>query len=308
MKELTGSRYWGGAPVWHDPAMTPTSPLVDALMAWFDEHERPLPWRSTSPWGVMVSEFMLQQTPVDRVLPVWHEWMDRWPAPADLAADAPGDAIRAWGRLGYPRRARRLHESATLLVERHDGQVPDDQEALRALPGIGDYTAAAIRAFAFGRRSVVLDTNVRRVIARTLDAQATPPGHITRGEWQRADDLWPHADAASARWSAAVMEFGALVCTARSPQCAACPVTGTCAWTAAGQPEAEPTRSQPRYAGSDREVRGRLLQIVRDADGAVTRARLAKAWPDDEQRERALAGLLVDGLLATDGRARYRLP
>lgn len=288
--------------------MTPASPLVDTLTAWFDVHERPLPWRSTTPWGVLVSEFMLQQTPVDRVLPVWHTWLERWPTPAALAADAPGEAIRAWGRLGYPRRARRLHESATVIVERHGGEIPDSEEDLLALPGVGDYTAAAIRAFAFGQRSIVLDTNIRRVIARTLDAQASAPAHIRRGERQRADDLWPRTNAESARWSAAVMEFGALVCTARTPHCSACPVIDTCAWTAAGQPAGESARRQPRYEGSDREVRGRLMQIVRDADGAVTQARLAKAWPDNEQRERALAGLLADGLLAADGRARYRLP
>jgi len=288
--------------------MTPASPLVEALTAWFDEHERPLPWRRTTPWGVMVSEFMLQQTPVDRVLPLWHTWLDRWPTPAALAADAPGEAIRAWGRLGYPRRARRLHESATVIVERHDGEVPEREEDLLALPGVGDYTAAAIRAFAFGQRSIVLDTNIRRVISRTLDAQALPPGHITRGEWQRADDLWPRSDADSARWSAAVMEFGALVCTARTPSCSDCPVMDTCAWTAAGQPAGDSARRQPRYEGSDREVRGRLLQVLRDSDASVTHARLAKAWPDAEQRERALAGLLADGLLVAEARGRYRLP
>jgi A/G-specific adenine glycosylase len=288
--------------------MTPASPLVEALTAWFDEHERPLPWRRTTPWGVMVSEFMLQQTPVDRVLPLWHTWLDRWPTPAALAADAPGEAIRAWGRLGYPRRARRLHESATLIVERHGGDVPEGEEDLLALPGVGDYTAAAIRAFAFGQRSIVLDTNIRRVISRNLDGQATAPGSITRGEWQRADDLWPRADAASARWSAAVMEFGALVCTARAPSCSDCPVIDTCAWTSAGQPADDSARRQPRYEGSDREVRGRLLQVLRDSDASVTHARLAKAWPDAEQRERALAGLLADGLLVSDGRNRYRLP
>lgn len=288
--------------------MATSSPLVTALTSWFDEYERPLPWRSTTPWGVMVSEFMLQQTPVDRVLPVWHEWLSRWPTPADLAAESPGTAIRAWGRLGYPRRAHRLHASAALIVELHGGEVPDGEVELLALPGVGDYTAAAIRAFAFGQRSVVLDTNVRRVIARALDAQPTPPGHITRGEKQRADDLWPQADAESARWSAAVMEFGALVCTARTPQCTDCPVVHVCAWTAAGQPEGAPVRRQPRYEGSDREVRGRLLQVVRDADGAVTRARLTKVWSDDEQRDRALAGLIVDGLLVERPRHHFCLP
>lgn len=288
--------------------MTPPSPLVEALTEWFARHERPLPWRSSTPWGVMVSEFMLQQTPVGRVLPVWRTWLDRWPEPRDLAEATPGEAIREWGRLGYPRRARRLHEAAGLLVDRHGGRVPDDEEALRALPGVGDYTAAAILAFAFGRRSIVLDTNVRRVISRTLDAQALPPGHVTRGERQRADDLWPQADADSARWSAAVMEFGALVCTARSPQCTACPVTDSCAWTQAGQPTGQAPRRQPRYEGSDREVRGRLLQVVRDAQGPVTRASLTRCWPDAAQRDRALAGLVADGLLVAEPRGRYRLP
>ncbi len=251
---------------------------------------------------------MLQQTPVDRVLPAWERWLQRWPSPADLASSSSGDAIRAWERLGYPRRAARLHACAVAIVAEHDGAVPDDESALLALPGVGFYTAAAVRAFAFGRRSLVLDTNVRRVLARVLDGRALPPAHITVGERQRADDLWPRDDAAAARWSAAVMEFGALVCTARTPACDACRVTDLCTWRAAGYPEAAPVRRQPRYEGSDRQARGALLRAAREATDDVTAATLARAWPDADQRARALASLLADGLLVAAPKRRYRLP
>lgn len=269
-----------------------------AVTAWFDVHERSLPWRATSPWGVMVSEFMLQQTPVDRVLPVWEAWLERWPTPADLAGAGVGDAVRAWGRLGYPRRARRLHESATLIVERHGGQVPADADDLRALPGVGEYTAAAILAFAFGRRSIVLDTNVRRVLVRTQEGLAVPPGHMTRAERSTADQLWPSEDAASARWSAAVMELGALVCTARAPACERCPVTAYCTWHARGRPNApHAPRRQPRYEGSDRQARGVLLAVLRAQEQPASRQDLASAWAEESQRDRALASLLADGLV-----------
>ncbi len=271
---------------------------MPAVVEWFDVHERPLPWRSTDPWGVLVSEFMLQQTPVDRVLPVWHAWMERWPAPGALASATVADALRAWGRLGYPRRARRLHETATVIRDEHDGRVPQDEAALRALPGVGDYTAAAIRAFAFGQRSVVLDTNVRRVLARHQEGHAHPPGHITRAERTTADLLWPQQDAASARWSAAVMELGALVCTARSPHCDACPVQAGCRWWNSGQPEAESQpRRQPRYEGSDRQARGRLLALLRESSSPLDEADLVEAWGDDGQRARALRGLIDDRLV-----------
>lgn len=269
-----------------------------AVTAWFDQAERPLPWRSTTPWGVLVSEFMLQQTPVDRVLPVWQAWMERWPTPSDLAAEPQSEAVRAWGRLGYPRRAQRLHMAAVRIRDDHDGRVPEGEEALRALPGVGEYTAAAVQAFAFGRRSIVLDTNVRRVLARALQGTALPTNHITRGERERADLVWPARDRASARWSAAVMELGALVCTARSPQCLTCPVQQSCAWRNAGFPEPEQTiRRQPRYEGSDRQARGAVLAVLRDATSPVARSTLATAWPDRVQRERALAGLIEDGLV-----------
>jgi len=279
-----------------------------AVLAWFDAYERPLPWRSTGPWGVLVSEFMLQQTPVDRVLPVWQEWMRRWPEPADLAATPLSDVLRAWGRLGYPRRAKRLHESAAIIVREHGGAVPEEEAQLLALPGVGEYTAAAIRSFAFGRRSVVMDTNVRRVLARTLDGRALPPSHITGPERSRADALWPRTDARGARWSAAVMEFGALVCTARTPQCGDCPVVQHCAWTSLGRPADDTApRRQTAYQGSDRQARGHLLSILRDRHSPTTAADLVDGWPDAEQARRALDSLVSDGLVSRTRSGRYAL-
>ena len=296
----------------NDPSVAPDateSPIVAALLAWFDEHERPLPWRASTPWGVLVSEFMLQQTPVDRVLPVWRAWLDRWPTPAALAGEPASEAIRAWGRLGYPRRATRLHATARAITDEHAGEVPADEAALRALPGVGEYTAAAVMAFAFGRRSVVLDTNVRRVVVRAVEGRAEPLGHLTAAERALADDLWPRADARSARWSAAVMEFGALVCRARTPDCSRCPISADCSWLRADRPPApRPGRRQPQYAGSDRQARGAILEVLRSTPGSVAHAAVAGAWPDDDQRERALTGLIDDGLVVRLPRRRYALP
>jgi A/G-specific adenine glycosylase len=276
------------------------------VLAWFDGAARDLPWRTDpQPWRVMVSEFMLQQTPVARVLPVFEAWMGRWPTPAALAADEPGDAVRAWGKLGYPRRAQRLHASATAIVERHGGEVPDELEDLRALPGVGDYTAAAIASFAFGQRHVVLDTNVRRFLARTVQGVEFPADSLTAAERELAADLLPDHDAH--RWAAATMEFGALVCTAKSPRCGACPIEDRCAWNLAGRPAhtGAPRRGQA-YAGTDRQVRGRLLDVLRGSDSPVAKETLDAAWDDTEQRERCLASLLADGLIHEAG-GLYRL-
>jgi len=287
----------------------PDPSVIAAVTAWFDVHERALPWRSTSPWGVLVSEFMLQQTPVDRVLPVWTAWMERWPQPASLAHDSLAEVLRAWGRLGYPRRAQRLHETARIITDRHDGQVPESTEELRALPGVGDYTAAAVQAFAFGRRSIVLDTNVRRVLSRTMDGSAQPKAHITATERQRMDALWPPDDQTAARWSAAVMELGAVVCTARNPSCPACPVQPECAWHAQGRPESVAgPRRQASYEGSDRQVRGRLLAILRESPEPVPGRDLEGAWSDSTQRERALSSLLTDALVVESPPGHYALP
>ncbi|MGZ4486866.1 MAG: A/G-specific adenine glycosylase [Nocardioides sp.] len=287
------------------------SDLHQPLLEWYDEHARELPWRgaAASPWSVMVSEFMLQQTPVARVLPVHEQWLRRWPTPADLAAEPTGEAVRAWGRLGYPRRALRLHAAATAIVAEHGGEVPADYDALRALPGIGDYTAAAIATFAYGRRHVVLDTNVRRVLARVVSGVELPAPAVTRAEREVAAALLPEDEPTAATWSIALMELGALVCGAASPRCGACPVADRCAWRAAGHPAYDgPPRKVQTWAGTDRQCRGRLLAVLRDSDGPVPASRLDAAWSDEAQRVRCLASLVEDGLTVRTDAGSYALP
>ena len=221
---------------------------VDAVLDWFASAGRDLPWRGgrATPWGVLVSEIMLQQTPVVRVTPAWEAWMARWPTPAALAASTSADAVRAWGRLGYPRRAQRLWECAGAIVERHGGEVPAEEEALLELPGVGDYTAAAVAAFAHGRRSVVLDTNVRRVLARAWTGTEGPRPHLTRGERDLAARVVPADSETAVRWAVASMELGALVCTARAPRCDDCPLLADCAWAAADFPHRPSPADAPR--------------------------------------------------------------
>jgi A/G-specific adenine glycosylase len=311
--------------------------LHTELADWFSREARDLPWRAAdrTPWGVLVSEVMLQQTPVVRVLPVWREWMERWPAPADLAAEPAGEAVRAWGRLGYPRRALRLHAAAAVIVAEHGGELPDTEEALRTLPGVGSYTAAAVAAFAFGRRATVVDTNIRRVHARLLGGEALPAPALTAAEQRRAAALLPEDTALSVAWNAAAMELGAVVCTARSPRCSACPVAAECAWRAAGEPPPTYTPRGQAWHGTDRQVRGAVMAVLRAAEhpvhralfeppvpgapagaaagaageGAVTAAlgRLHSLGTGPDQLERALAGLLADGL-AVEKHGRLRLP
>jgi A/G-specific adenine glycosylase len=287
------------------------SDLHERVLDWYAGHARVLPWREpdASPWAVLVSELMLQQTPVTRVLPVYEQWMTTWPTPAALAAASTGDAVRAWGRLGYPRRALRLHAAATAIVAEHDGQVPSTLAELRALPGVGEYTAAAVASFAFGQRHVVLDTNVRRVLARAVGGQELPPTSLTRAEREVATGLLPDDDATAATWAVAVMELGALVCTSSRPRCAACPVEEICAWVQAGRPAYDgPPRRGQTYAGTDRQCRGRLLAVLRDSDGPVHRSRLEAVWAEDAQRVRCLAGLVDDGLVARVSGEVYALP
>lgn len=287
-------------------------PLVAPVVAWFAANARDLPWRSAgcSPWGVLVSELMLQQTPVSRVEPVWLRWMERWPTPAALADARTDDVIRAWGTLGYPRRALRLQACARAVVDGHGGQVPSTEHDLRALPGVGAYTAAAVASFAHHRRAVVLDTNVRRVLARTLGGLALPAAHTTVGEIRSAGAVVPTDPEGSRRWNAAAMELGALVCTARAPRCSACPVAHLCAWRLAGMPPPTTrTRRQP-WAGTDRQARGRLMGALRSAPGPVTPTELESSWPDADQRGRALASLVADGLVVRTEQPseRYGLP
>lgn len=285
---------------------------VAALAAdWYRRHARDLPWRApgTSPWGVLVSEVMLQQTPVARVEPVWREWMARWPTPAHLAADSPAEAIRAWGRLGYPRRALRLHECAGALVARHGGRVPSSVAELQALPGIGAYTARAVAAFAYRQRHPVVDTNVRRVVARCVDGRPDGGPATTAADLAAVEALLPADGEEAAVASAALMELGATVCTARAPRCGGCPLRVSCAWHATGRPlPPGPTRRPQGYAGTDRQVRGLLLAVLRAATEPVSATDLERVWPDPVQRDRALASLLADGLVRRTGSGRYALP
>jgi A/G-specific adenine glycosylase len=290
------------------------------LLAWYAGAGRDLPWRrpGTSPWAVLVSEVMLQQTPVARVLPAYAAWLARWPTPTAQAADPPGEAVRQWGGLGYPRRALRLHAAAGTVVARHGGALPDDLDALQALPGVGAYTARALSAFAFRRRVLPLDTNVRRVLARAVDGRPMPRGAAVTGPEQRAADALlaaaPAQTAAGA--AAAVMELGALVCTSRSPRCPVCPLGRRCTWRASGFPVAKAAakeeacgRRRSGYAGTDREARGALLAVLRDACGPVDPPALAAGCPaDPAQRERALHSLIADGLVDPLPDGRFALP
>ena len=275
---------------------------------WYQAHQRDLPWRrgEAGAWGVLVSEFMLQQTPVSRVLPVWTTWLQRWPTPDALAAASAGDAVRAWGRLGYPRRALRLHASATAITGRHAGVVPESYDELRALPGVGDYTAAAVSAFAYGARVAVLDTNVRRVYRRVFEGSDDMPTAPTVAE--RAAALARVPTSRPGTYSVAVMELGALVCTARAPECGNCPVSQQCAWRAAGYPSASGVRRTQRYEGTDRQARGRLLALLRASDQPVRATALNEAWADARQRARALDGLVADGLVVPAGDDHFALP
>jgi A/G-specific adenine glycosylase len=278
--------------------------LAEMAIRWYDENARDLPWRrpDAGAWAILVSEVMLQQTPVSRVLPVWQAWLARWPRPAALAAERPAAAIRMWGRLGYPRRALRLHECAVALVDRHSGDVPAYLPALMALPGVGSYTARAVAAFAFGQRQPVVDTNVRRLIARAV-AGEPDAGSVTRpADLAAAADLLPLEPAQAARASVAFMELGALVCTARTLRCGDCPLATSCAWRSSGRPAPSgPTRRPQRYAGTDRQVRGLLLGALRATQSPLPRHRLDLVWDDAAQRARALAGLVDDGLVELAG-------
>ncbi|HEY0636461.1 MAG TPA: A/G-specific adenine glycosylase [Pseudonocardiaceae bacterium] len=284
---------------------------VGVLVDWYGEHARDLPWRrpDTTPWGVLISEIMLQQTPVARVEPVWREWMARWPVPSALAAEPAGEVVRAWGKLGYPRRALRLHECARALAAEHGDTVPPDVDVLLGLPGIGAYTARAVAAFAYGRRCPVVDTNVRRVVARAVHgaADAGPPS--TGRDLAEVAALLPADPGTAATLSAALMELGATVCTARAPRCADCPLWTDCAWVRAGRPAyAGKPKVAQRFAGTDRQVRGLLLDVLRDTDGPVRRPLLDVVWADAAQRDRCLDSLLVDGLVEQTDDGRFALP
>lgn len=272
--------------------------LATPLIAWYRRSARDLPWRRPgfSAWGVLVSEFMLQQTPVNRVRPQLEAWLERWPSPASLAADSPAEAVRQWANLGYPRRALWLHRAAVEIAERFGGVVPRGLDDLLSLSGVGDYTARAVAVFAYGERHPVVDTNTRRVLARAILGRAQPAAPA-RADLAAMDAVLPADDGDAAVFNAATMELGATICTSRAPRCDACPVRGGCAWRAAGYPATPDNRTrQARYEGSDRQARGAILRTLREASAAVPVDRVIADWPDPAQRERAIASLVGDGL------------
>ena len=274
---------------------------MEPILTWYREHRRDLPWRATSPWGVLVSEFMLQQTPVHRVLPQWQRWLELWPTPADLAAASLSDALREWGRLGYPRRAKRLYECAQVIVAEYGGAVPASIEQLRKLPGIGEYTAAAISAFAFHQSEVVLDINIRRLYARCWSGVSEPKGSPNNSERTLARALIPIGD--DGTWAAATMELGALICKARKPLCDQCPLSEICLWRAADYPLAsDEPRKVAKWHGSDRQCRGVIMNALRESK-LVSNAKLAALWSDSSQYEKAIASLLDDGLIEKRGKS-----
>lgn len=273
--------------------------IATPLTAWYRDNARDLPWRHEGfgAWGVLVSEFMLQQTPVNRVIPHLEAWLERWPDPATLAADAPAAAVHQWANLGYPRRALWLHRAAVEIRDRHDGVVPADVEHLLALTGIGDYTARAVAVFAYGHRHPVVDTNTRRVLARAVDGRAQP-GPPSKRDLAAMERILPDDAGDAAAVNAATMELGAVVCTARAPKCDVCPIAHICAWRAAGYPDTGDTRRrQAKYEGSDRQARGAVLRMLRDSPAnTVALDAVIPDWPDTLQRDRAIDSLVADGL------------
>ena len=325
-----------------ETALAETEPIRLRLFDWWSRYARDLPWRfgRTTPWGVLVSEVMSQQTQMSRVVPYWTAWMRVWPDAASLAAAPKAEVITAWGRLGYPRRALRLQECARQVAGQYADRLPRDYDQLVALPGIGDYTASAVMSFAYGERIAVIDTNIRRVLSRVFLGRESKGGAASREErqlaWQvlpededpeasdhrvNGDDRLETADPQirsaawreppSARWNQAVMELGATVCVARKPACDICPLAGHCRFLKAGLPGLGSGRTRPRqrFAGTDRQIRGSILQALRQASGAPVFRKDLKPLCDDEIRlDRCIASLDEDGLLEIGQDGRLSLP
>jgi len=281
------------------------SSLHQPVLVWYKKNKRDLPWRDSDAWGVLVSEIMLQQTPVARVLPIYIEWMKRWPTPAALAAASPAQVITAWGRLGYPRRALRLHECAKVISTQYKGRIPDTESELRELPGIGDYTSAAIIAFAFEGRSLVLDINIRRVFARVIDGVEVPTAAPTKSERQEREKLIPSKNPHV--WAAATMELGALICTAKNPKCGQCPLADQCIWRSLDYPLSDQPKRTQSWHGTDRQCRGVIVQALRE-NPALSKKEIMQLWDVPSQVEKALLTLLEDGLVVAQKRERFSLP
>jgi A/G-specific adenine glycosylase len=285
--------------------MSSTTSYEKEIISWFKKNKRDLPWRKTDAWGVLVSEIMLQQTPVQRVLPVYNEWMKRWPTPAHLAKATPADVITAWGRLGYPRRALRLHECAKVITREHKGNIPTTEVELRKLPGIGEYTAAAMVAFAFEGSSLVLDINIRRLFSRLFKGEETPTAAPTKAERIEYSQYLPAKNAHI--WAAATMELGALICTAKNPLCGRCPVADKCAWRSLDYPASERVKRTQTWHGTDRQCRGTIVQALRE-NSSLSKKQIHLLWDVPSQVEKALLTLLDDGLIEERGKNTYSLP
>ncbi len=313
--------------------MMRSQPLLPVLRAWWDENARLLPWRvdpdqrddfrrarrpphisTTTPWGVLVCEVMSQQTPMTRVAPLWCAWMKRWPTPQALAAASRSDILTAWGSLGYPSRALRLHQCARVVIQRYHGQLPVTVSELMKLPGIGQYTASAVASFADCQPVAVTDTNIRRVITRAADGVESLGGATTRSDWKRAHSLLPTVQnpgnpAITGKddrlWNQTLMEIGALVCLPRNPRCDACPLVGICRWKAAGYPGAGAKHTRPvqKWAGTDRQMRGKIMKLIRreTAHGTPFISRdvyeSLGAHGKEDQLQRCITGLAHDGLI-----------
>lgn len=280
------------------PTCGPSDRLIDpgSVLAWGTPRLRDLPWRHRrDPWQILVAEVMLQQTQAERVVPKWDDFLDRFPTPFDCAEASLADVLRLWQGLGYPRRARNLHEAARTIVRRHGGRLPDDLEALLLLPGVGPYTARAVLAFAFERDVAVVDTNIARILARSVGERLTP-----KRAQLAADSLVPTGGGWV--WNQVLMDLGAIVCRPQ-PRCSECPITQSCAWFATGRGVPDPASGsagvsgpQGPFDGSDRQARGRVLAAL----GAGPR-------PATDFDDRIISSLVADGLIEVDT-TTVRLP
>lgn len=286
---------------------------ADELFAWWHTNARDLPWRfgRTTPWGVLVSEVMSQQTQMSRVVPYWLAWMETWPDAKSLAGASTAEVLTAWGRLGYPRRALRLQECARVVAERYHNSLPNDYGQLLALPGIGDYTASAVMSFAYGVRVAVIDTNIRRVLSRAFLGKESLGGAASREERELARRVLPVRAHDSVTWNQSVMELGAVVCAAKAPLCERCPLAAVCAFVAAGRPGLGEKRTRPRqrFQGTNRQVRGKILEALRGVDVAASlpREQVERLWADRVQLDACIASLDEDGLIEilADGSLRF---
>jgi len=258
----------------------------EALLGWYEIRSRDLPWRSTTdPYQVLVSEFMLQQTQVTRVVVHYERFIERFPRVEDLAAAPLGDVLAAWSGLGYNIRAQRLRESARVIVDRG---WPTDVAGLQELPGIGPYTAAALASFALGQRIPAVDTNLRRVLSRWH-------GEPLDGAALMAAAQDAIAEQASA-WNQAMMDLGATVCRPRGPRCESCPVTAWCS----GPDGYEAATAQARFEGSARQLRGAIVRSVVRGPQRFESLRRETGFPTAEI-EMAIEDLVSEGLITDDG-------